>query len=553
MKKVLYSIPYGIILTVIFTGRVFAEETLLHSTIHTGGLQTLDWVMIGLYAAVIIGIGWAYSRKQTSTEEYFLCSRNMGSFIIGISLTASILSTISYLSKPGEMIKYGPTDLWSVVAIPLYYFAVAYLIIPAFMKLKITSAYELLETRIGLSVRLCGALIFILTRLSWMALLIFLASKSIVVMFGWPASVIPYVVMATGLVSVLYTTIGGLRAVVVTDMLQFFTLMAGALFTMGIITIKMGGVGEWWPDSWMPNWKPQPLFSFDLHVRATVLGAIVYPTVYWLCTAGSDQMAIQRYLSTKDVKTARRAFLITSLSQAVIIVLLAITGMALLGFYRSIPSYRAMGDALFKEADYLFPNFISSYLPAGIAGLVVSGIFAAAMSSVDSGINSTVSIISVDFIDRFKRHRHTQSHDVKLAKYLVMGIGIAIVLISAIMDKVPGNITEVTSKTNGLFVGPLFGLFFMALFVPFATSFGTIIGAYYGLLAAGLVAYWDVLTGDAGLSFQWITAISLIVHIVAGIPLSFLRIPKDRKKAALWWIVGIAAPLVIAAALNLII
>ncbi|MBN1290549.1 MAG: sodium/solute symporter [Candidatus Latescibacteria bacterium] len=552
MRKVLNCISHILIFAAVIPGCVLAEEPLLHETIRKGGLQALDWLMIGIYAGVILGIGWAYSRKQTSTEEYFLCSRNMGSFIIGISLTASILSTISYLSKPGEMIKYGPTDLWSVVAIPLYYFAVAYLIIPAFMKLRITSAYELLETHIGLSVRLCGALIFILTRLSWMALLIYLASKSVVVMFGWPASVIPYVVIATGLVSVLYTTIGGLRAVVVTDMLQFFTLMAGALFTMAIITIKMGGVGEWWPDSWMPNWKPQPLFSFDLHVRATVTGAIVYPTAYWLCTAGSDQMAIQRYLSTRDVKTARRAFLITSLSQAVIIVLLAITGMALLGFYRSVPSYRALGDALYTEADYLFPNFIATYLPAGIAGLVVSGIFAAAMSSVDSGINSVVSIISVDFIDRFKRHEHTKKHDVSLAKYLVLGIGVAIVLISAIMDKVPGNITEVTSKTNGLFVGPLFGLFFMALFVPYASSFGTIIGAYYGLLAAGLVAYWDVLTGDGGLSFQWITAISLVVHIFAGVLLSLLPVPENRKYAALWWIVGAITPLVVGAVLIII-
>ena len=121
---------------------------------------------------------------------------------------------------------------------------------------------------------------------------------------------------------------------------------------------------------------------------------------------------------------------------------------------RSIPTYKAMGETLFTEADYLFPNFIATYLPMGIAGLVVSGIFAAAMSSLDSGINSIVSIVSADFINRFRKHEHSQQHNVKLAKYLVLSIGIAIVLISSIMDKVPGNITEVTSKTNGLFVVP---------------------------------------------------------------------------------------------------
>lgn len=140
-------------------------------------------------------------------------------------------------------------------------------------------------------------------------------------------------VIAAVLVSVIYTTVGGLRAVVITDMLQFFMLMGDALFTIGIITIKMGGIREWWPTSWSPNWNPQPFFSFDLHIRAAVVGSIIYASTYWLCTAGSDQMAIQRYLSTRDTATARRSFLITALSQIIIIVLLTVAGMAQLGFY----------------------------------------------------------------------------------------------------------------------------------------------------------------------------------------------------------------------------
>lgn len=512
---------------------------------HQRGLQALDWLMIGLYGALMLGVGWYYSRKQTTTEEYFLCSRNMGSFAIGISLTASILSTISYLSKPGEMIRYGPTHLWSIVAIPLYFIPVGYLLIPAFMKLRITSAYELLEQRIGLSVRLCGAVIFILVRLSWMALLIYLASKSVVVMLGWPSSVLPYVVIVSGLIAVIYTALGGLRAVVITDLFQFFTLMAGAFITVMIITIQMGGVGAWWPTSWQPNWQAQPLFSFDLRIRATVTGAIVYAVFYWLCTAGSDQMAIQRYLATRNVKEARRSFLITSLAYAAIVIVLSVVGMALLGFYRMMPEYQTRGDALFTGADYLFPDYIATFLPAGAAGIVVSGIFAAAMSSLDSGINSIVSIVTVDFIDRFKKEARGQSFDVRQAKYLTLSIGVATVLISSLMDKVPGNVTEITSKTNGLFVGPLFGLFFMALFVPFATSFGTIVGAVYGLAAAAVIAYWDILTGNQGLSFQWITALSLVVHIAVGVPLSLIPLRGRGWRVVTGWSVIAVVPLAV--------
>jgi len=390
------------------------------------------------------------------------------------------------------------------------------------MKQKITSAYELLEHHLGLSVRLFGAIVFIVTRLVWMALLIYLASKAIVVMFGWPASTLPYVIMTAGLISVAYTTIGGLRAVIITDVLQFFTLMGGALLTMAIITITMGGITQWIPTEWPQNWNPQPFFSFDPHVRVTVVGSIVLPTFFWICVSGSDQVAIQRYLATKNVRSARRSFMVFSIAQAVIVVLLSIVGLALMGYFQSISYGDGRAGSLLADADYLFPHYIANYLPAGVAGLVVSGILAAAMSSLDSGINSIVSIITVDFVNRFRRTRHTQRHNVKLAKYLVFGIGVAVVLVSSLMDKVPGNITEVTNKTNGLFIGPLFGLFFMALFIPFATPFGTIVGGVYGVAAAILYAYWDVITGNAGFSFQWIIPVSLVVHIGLGSVLSLL-------------------------------
>ena len=133
---------------------VFGEQTVRSISEGQRGLQDLDWIMIALYASIVIGIGWYYSRKQTTTEEYFLCSRSMGSIVIGISLTVSILSTISFLSKPGEMIRYGPTHLWSIVAIPLYVIPVGYFLIPAFTRMKIMSAYEILEKCIGLPVRL---------------------------------------------------------------------------------------------------------------------------------------------------------------------------------------------------------------------------------------------------------------------------------------------------------------------------------------------------------------------------------------------------------------
>ena len=409
------------------------------------------------------------------------------------------------------------------------------------MKLQITSAYELLEKRLGLSGRITGSIIFIMTRLVWMALLIYLAAKAMVVMLDWPLSTVPYIIVMAGLVAILYTAMGGLRAVVITDVVQFFVLMAGAILTIVFITIKLKGVGQWWPTEWATNWDIQPFFNWDPRVRVTVVGALVNHTLWWVCTAGSDQVAIQRYLATRDTKSARRAFTLNIGADICLGLLLAVVGFALLGFFRTNPAALPQGKDLITDADFLFPLYIANFLPVGIAGLVIAGMFAAAMSSLDSGINSIVTVVSIDFLDRFRKKADTQQHTVSLAKYLVLCIGIMVVMLSILMNKVPGNLLEVTNKTNGLFVGPLFGLFVMALFIPFATSFGAIFGAIYGLAAAVLVAYWDVITGKPGLSFQWIIAVALVVNTIVGCLFSLL--PMDRKKPVtliLYSIVAIA-------------
>ena len=486
------------------------------------GLGWVDWFVVVAYGAFMLGVGWHYSRRQTDTEEYFLGSRSLGSFVIGISLYATLLSTISYLAVPGELVKHGPGILvWGLLGIPLIVVCCGFFLIPVFMKLPITSAYELLEGRLGIGVRLTAAVIFILTRLVWMALLIYLAAKAVVVMVGWPESTTPMVVMVAGAVAVLYTALGGLRAVVITDVIQFLILFAGGLITIAMVTMDIG-LGGWIPTSWAPHWDQIPVFDWNPAVRVTVIGSILSGAVWTIFTYGSDQVAIQRYLATRDAKAARRALYINVGAGLAVSVLLAGLGFSVLGFFQSHPHAIADGKDLLADADFLFPHFIANYLPHGLAGLVIAAMFAAAMSSLDSGINSIVTVFHVDFLGRLRRRKLRKEHSVKLARALVLGIGIAVVLLSAPVGDVPGNITEVTNKTNGLFVAPLFGLFFMCLFVPFSTPFGAIVGAVYGFSFAFLWAFWDMLTGGPSLSFQWIYLLPFLVHVVVGSAASLL-------------------------------
>lgn len=518
-------------------------------------MKRYDWAIIVLYGLGMLGVGWYFSRRMTSREDYLLGGRNMRSTSVGLSLFATLFSTITYLGTPGEMIDKGPVFLWSMVSIPIAYVVVGYLLIPRFMRLQLTSAYEVLEARLGVGIRMFGSIIFLLTRMLWMALIIYITSeKIIVVMMDLDPSWTPWIAMGIGLITVAYTSMGGLRAVVFTDVVQSFILLFGAVLTISTITYWMGGVGAWWPREWSPNWDHQPIFSLDPTLRLTVVGSIVALTVWWICTAGSDQMAIQRYFATRDVKAARRMFLMTGLVNIVITSLLACVGFGLLAFFKANPQYLGPGMDLNTEktADVIFPYYIIRFIPAGITGLVVAGLLAAAMSSLSSGINSSCSVLSVDFFDRFRRPGREQSEARQMArsKVISVAVGLFAVLLSSQMSKVTGNIMEVTVRTNHVFVAPLFALFVMALFVPFATTIGTAVGAVAGCGVAVLIAYWDLLTGPTmwgpiaqglgslgqcvgiepgvPLSFQWISLVALVVNLAVALPLSYLTYRGQR-------------------------
>jgi len=350
---------------------------------------------------------------------------------------------------------------------------------------------------------------------------------------GWSDRMTPYVALAIGLVTVVYTSLGGLKAVVWAGVVQSFILLGGAILSIVLISVSMGGIAAWWPTQWSASWDEQPIFSLDPTCRATVIGSIVFMLVWWICTAGSDQMAIQRYLATRDVKSARRAFRTTCIADMSVTLCLGLLGFALLGFFQSHPQVLEEGGmTIARDADKLLPYYIIRFLPSGAKGVVVAGLLAAAMSSLSSGMNSSCSVISVDFIDRFRTRGESEASHVRRARVISVISGLLAVVLSLMMGKVSGNINELTVRINHVFVAPLFGLFFMALFVPFATSFGTAVGALVGCAVAITIAYWDTITGGPVLSFQWISLFSLVTNLAVAIPLSWLTAQRNQRSGS---------------------
>ena len=485
----------------------------------TGGLTGLDWVLIGLYALTTILLGWYFGRRRQSRQEYFVGSGQMNPLLIGVSLFATLLSTISYLSIPGEAAGKGPINMTAMLALPLVYLTVGYLLLPVYMRQKVTSAYELLEDRLGLGIRLLGASMFLLLRLVWMSLLIYVAAKAVTVMLGidywilhygaadqWITGVsqkidwiiqfhegeiwiscVPVIVLFTGFVALIYTTLGGLRAVVITDFMQTALLFGGALLVVVHVTLDRGGL-QWFPTTWETNWDTQPLFSWDPRVRITMVGTIVNAFVWYVATAGGDQTSVQRFMATRDARSARLALGSQMCVNVLVGVTLYIVGFALLGFFRDHPEHLA-GLDLKHDADDLFSRFIANHLGPGVSGLVVAAMFAAAMSSIDSGVNSITAVVSSDFLGRFGWQPRSERGQTRLSQGLAFGIGVTVVVGSAFMKFIEGNITEVTNKTVNLLTTPIFALFCFALFIRFSRPLGVLVGWICGTSVAAFIAF----------------------------------------------------------------
>lgn len=496
----------------------------------SAGLGAIDWLIIAVYGFGAIGMGYWYGRKQESSQEYFIGSGRMNPILVGISLFATLLSTISYLSMPGESLGKGPMNMSSLLGLPIVFFIVSFLMLPVYMRQKVTSAYELLDERLGSEFRLLGAGMFIVLRLVWMALLTYATAKALTVMLGVGEEKIPLIALATGLVAVTYTSLGGLRAVVITDCVQTVLLYGGALLVLGVITYELGGL-QWIPTRWDPTWDTQPIFSTNLAVRVTLVGTLMNYVVWYVATTGGDQTSVQRFMSVENAAAARRAFATQLAVTVIVAITLGLVGFALLAYFKAnTDALLGSGLDLKNDADKIFPYFIAYLLPPGISGLVVAAMFAAAMSSIDSGVNSITAVVTSDFLKLSQRKdagtAEGQRRQVMLSRVLAFVIGAAVVVASSQMGRVPGNITEVTTKTSNLLATPIFGLFFFALFVPFASRAGVWLGTILGTATAVLIAFSGPIFGfvpnPAGtgkvdpISFQWIAPAAFAVNVTAG-------------------------------------
>jgi len=505
-----------------------------------------DHAVIVAYLVGMLAMGAAFSRRQESEVEYYLGGRRMPWFAVGVSVIASLLSSLTYLSEPGEVWNSGITHMFGkMLAIPFEMAFVFLVCVPFMLRFRYVSAYEYLGARFGSGTRLLGVLFFLVMVVLWMGFVVLASSRALAQVSGMP---LPIVVLTVGVVASVYTMLGGMRAVIWTDVIQVAALVGGALLTVGIIAIRT--------ESWLPDWydaakqhliatghdKPMPLISFDPTVRTSVLTVALHMFVWHICTHVGNQMTVQRYFSTNSLRSALRSFVTGSLLGVGINLLLLIVGLALV-YQFSLGSASAGEIGLdltnANDQDLVYPAFAVRMLPPGVGGIILAALLAAAMSSIDSGINSMATVVSVEFDQRSRGSDRESGRHVARGRILTLAFGAFITFAALALRHLPEDLGIVAAmpRTFNAITGPLGGLFFIGMFVRRAGGMAAVSGALAGIatsLAIGYSAQIGALfqLEWPAISFTWVMPCSLGVTIGVAWGASLLN-PQPAPAAEL--------------------
>ena len=435
-------------------------------------LKPLDWAVIVVYLAAMLGIGlYFYLReKRQSTAEFFVGGRSIPFWAAGVSLYAANTSSISYIAIPAKAFEtnwqYMTNNLIAVLGLMF----VAVWIVPLLRRLDLMSVFSYLETRFHPAIRMLASGLFMLTQLgSRMSVILYLPSLAIATITGIPVT---WSILLMGVFTICYTALGGMKAVVWTDIVQLVVKMGGALFAIGFIVWSLdGGVAEFVRTAAAENKTRTFDFSFDLS-KATVWGFVFLVLFDVVLTFPKDQVLMQRTLSTANAKEAGRsiwAFAAIMIPGGVVFYSI---GTALFVYYKAHPE--RMNPLL--SIDATFPLFIAAELPTGLTGLIIAGIFAAAMATLSSIINSVSTLASVDFYEKLVKDPDP-ARSVRFAEWMTVAAGLLGIAFALLLSRYDiHSLFDVSIELAGLLGGGFAGAYTLGMFTRRANSAGVAIG-----------------------------------------------------------------------------
>ncbi|KAM9778501.1 solute carrier family 5 member 6a [Syngnathus typhle] len=444
---------------------------------------TVDYVIFALLLVASAGIGLYYAfsgGRQRTTQEFLMADRSMSLLPVSLSLLATFQSAVAILGAPSEVYTFG-TQYWFLGC--SYFLGLlipAHVFIPVFYRLRLSSAYEYLELRFNKTVRICGTVTFIFQMVVYMGVVLYAPALALNAVTGfdlWGA------VLAMGLVCTLYTCLGGLKAVMWTDVFQTVVMFAGQLAVIIVGAHQAGGMAE----VWRKAMNGSRIAGLDLNPdpleRHTFWTLGVGGVFLMLALYGVNQAQVQRYLSSRTEKEAIMSCYVVFPCQQIVLCLGCLMGLVMFARYGEDSP---LDKGYVKANDQMVLYFVMDVfkdLP-GLAGLFVACLFSGALSTISSAFNSLATVTMEDLI---KPHfpNMTESKATLLSKGLALAYGL-ICLAMAYLASIMGSVLQAALSIFGMVGGPLLGLFCLGMFFPWANSIGALVG-----LAAGLaMAFW---------------------------------------------------------------
>ncbi|MCR5820880.1 MAG: sodium/solute symporter [Bacteroidaceae bacterium] len=495
----------------------------------------LNWTVLILYLLGMVYLGYYFmKRASNSSDDFFKGGGRIPWWAAGISIFATMLSAITYMSIPAKAYATDWTYYPMQICILIVSFPVIKYYLPFFRRLNVTTAYEYLERRFNSATRLMASILFIVFMVARTALVLFLPSLAMTAVTGIDIYIC---ISLMALITILYCTMGGVEAVVWGDVIQGIILVGGAILAAGYLIMNTGenGASDFWQIA--TDHDKFRLFLFDAEnpfdfVNATWWVVILGGLANNLISYTSDQTVIQRYLTTSDEKSAARGILTNGLMSVVVTIAFFTIGTGLYTFFKTHP---AELDITMAKGDAIFPFFMMSQLPAGLAGLLIAAVFAATMSTIASNINSISTAFTVDLWSKWKRRKDDAaatadtSSDVRTARIagICAGlIGMAIAWLMATVDI--QSLLDYFNTILGLLSGAIGGLFMMGIFFPRIGSKAALIGFLCG---TATVFYMNFCTQANFLLFGFV---SMLVSVIVALLLSYIWPQKEEQKGLTW-------------------
>jgi len=494
------------------------------------GFTTLDYVIVIIYLAGVALLGLKASGKQTSTKDYFLGGDGIPWWAVLFSMVATETSTLTFISIPAVSYAGNLTFLQITIGYAVGRTVVALYFLPKYYEGELYTAYTFLERRFGSSMRNATSSTFMLTRLLADGVRLFATAIPLAIILrlggaftNWgDLEVYILSIAIIAVITLVYTFFGGIKAVVWMDFVQMIVYIAGALIALGVL-LYSGSEG-------IITQEKTRLFrlGFDMDFKTfiaepyTLITSVVGGAVFSMASHGTDQLLVQRVLTTKNLKEAKKTMIWSGIVVMLQFALFLIIGLLLYSFYEGL-SAEQLGLA---TTDEIFAKFIVEQLPAGISGLIVAALFAAAMSSLSSSLNSLASSSTFDLYKPYFGKTNSKKKDLKISRLFTIAWGVVLTasaMFFAILQLQEGDRPAVVELGLGIAsytYGGLLGAFLLGMFFEKPNSKDALIGFFAGLIVLLFMVkgpIQEILPGD-GLAIAWplYTLVGSIVVISVG-------------------------------------